>query len=596
MSLSQRMDRAVRDGRATALQQALLDFALRHHASPAAALALSAAQAAVADGHSCLDLQESLPRIPGEPPPFSLEILLQELAASSLVSSADMPNTPLVLDGHKLYLQRYWDYESRLAERLRERLGQPAQAVDLAALAEHGFAQALADDITDWQAVAAFAALRHRFCLISGGPGTGKTYTILRLMAVLLQQALDAQQAAPVIRLAAPTGKAAARMLESIRSGLEHLDLDPALSAHIPSEAQTLHRLIGLGFRSTAARHNRDNPVAADVVIVDEASMVDLPMMCKLLDALTPDCRLILLGDRYQLASVEAGSVLAELCQSAGLNSFSAAQSQAAGALLCEPVNSVQSPLSDHVVTLQTSRRFSADSGIGRLAACVNRGDRQGVDAVLLQNAEAQCHELDQAPAREQLIAQLAEHFAGLAQASSPSAALMALQEHGVLCSVRHGRYGSQGFNQAIAEQLGQKQGFDPRQPWYHGRPIIISRNDYRAGLYNGDTGICWRDQQGQLRVWFNTEQGLKQFLPSALPSHDSVYAMTVHKSQGSEYRQISLILPPQDSRVLSRELIYTAITRAREHVHIYGSEEVLHSSIERRIRRYSGLAQRLHT
>lgn len=594
MSLYTRMSLAVDEGRASALELALMDFALRQGSSPAVALALAACQRATAEGHSCLDLADKLPAIAGESSPCDAAQWQQELEGSDLVSTADKPITPLVRDGQRLYLQRYWAYENRLAAGLNRLLQEPPAAVDLSQLEHAGLDTHNAKQTTNWQAVAAVAALRHRFAVISGGPGTGKTYTILRLLAVLIEQALNRGQTAPLVRLAAPTGKAAARMLEAIKAGLPDLPVSDSTKAAIPMEAQTLHRLLGLGFRSTAARYDANNPLAADLVIVDEASMVDLPMMAKLVDALAPSTRLILLGDRYQLASVEAGSVLAELCQAAGLNRMSGAQASIAKDLLQQTPEEALCPLSDHVVTLQTSRRFSADSGIGRLASSINRGDAEQSLQQLANDPATRLVALPDQAALHALVQTLAEHFRQLHHAHDAATALNILQQQAVLCAIRRGRFGSQGLNQAITAELAQIEGFDARQTWYHGRPVIISRNDYQAGLYNGDTGVCLRDNNGQLRVWFDTEQGLRSFLPSALPSHDSVYAMTVHKSQGSEYDHVSLILPRDDNRVLSQELIYTAITRARKSVCIYGDAAVLAGGTGRQIRRYSGLAQHL--
>lgn len=596
-SLRARMQRAVAERRAAPLELALTDWALRHGGSAPVAVALAACARAVADGHSCLALAHDLPAVPGEQT-FCDRAALEDALSESHLVGAPGESRPLILDGERLYLHRYWAYETRLAARLRELLANEPEEVDTIPLQPDGGLfdyDWIREGETHWQAVAAFVALRNRFAVISGGPGTGKTYTVLRLMRLLVEAALRADKPAPLIRLAAPTGKAAARMMESTRLNLKDMDLPDAVREHIPAEAQTLHRLIGIGRSGTRPRHDRDNPLSADVVIVDEASMVDLPMMAKLVEAMPDDARLILLGDRYQLASVESGSVLAELCNAGGINSFTSEQQQAAADLLPSDMNKATTPLADHVVTLQTSHRFTADSPIGRLAAAVNAGDAD--EALAIATASTPHVELvpdDGYRSLETLVASAAEHYGDLIAASSPEQALESLQARALLCALRHGPAGSQTLNRLITERLARQHGFDPSRRWYHGRPVIVTRNDYRAGLYNGDTGVCLRDGDGHLRVWFQTEQGQRAFLPTALPDHDTVYAMTVHKSQGSEFDHVTLVLPPQDNPVLSRELVYTGITRARKAVRLYGSEDILRTAIGRRIERHSGLAGRL--
>jgi len=592
-----RFQRAVDEHLAAPLEAALADWALRHDGDPAVAVALASCSRAVADGHSCLALDRDLPAIPGEQPFCGREPLDAALAASQLVG-APGESRPLVLDASRLYLHRYWAYETALAERLRELLGDPPNDVDTRMLAPDGGLFAydwVAEGETHWQAVAAFVALRHRFAVISGGPGTGKTYTVLRLMRLLVESALGAGRPAPVIRMAAPTGKAAARMMESTRGGLDAMDMPAGLRGHIPTEAQTLHRLIGLGMNTTRPRYDRDNPLAADAVIVDEASMVDLPMMAKLVAALPEHARLILLGDRYQLASVESGSVLAEICNAAGIDAFTPAQQAAAGPLLRAAMAEGTQPLADHVVTLQTSHRFRADSPIGRLAAAVNEGDADTVLRIAGGSAPA-INLIDEVGAArlDALIDEAARRFGALVKARDAAEALESLQERCLLCAVRRGPAGSDTVNRRITERLAVVHGLDPSRRWYHGRPVMVTRNDYRAGLYNGDVGVCLAQDDGHFRVWFHTEDGVVPFLPSALPEHETVYAMTVHKSQGSEFRHVTLVLPPEDSPVLSRELVYTGITRARESVTLFGRQDLLRTAVERHIRRHSGLGERL--
>ena len=507
---------------------------------------------------------------------------------------------PLILEGDRLYLQRYWQYEERLAQGLRALLTQPPAGVDLTPLRpggglfDYGW---MTPGETNWQAVAAATALRHRFTVISGGPGTGKTYTVLRLIRLLVDAAAAAGQPPPEIRLSAPTGKAAARMMESIHRGLADLPDGARLAERLPEQASTLHRLLGLRQGSTRPRHDRDDPLAADAVVVDEASMVDLPMMAKLVDALPAGARLILLGDRYQLASVESGSVLAELCDGAGINAFSGQQREAFASLLGPETVTASGPasaLSDHVVTLRTSHRFHPESPIGRFAAAVNDGNAEAaLDAGREGSGEIHL-ELSGATDLGRLAEVMARAYGPLIETDDPVQALAVLDRVRLLTATRVGPAGVQAMNRRIGYLLAEAHGFDPERPWFHGRPVIVLHNDYRTGLFNGDTGICLREPDGGLRVWFRAEEGVRALLPTSIPDHETVFAMTVHKSQGSEFEEVHLLLPPQDSPVLSRELVYTGITRARDRLTVYGPPEVLATAIARRVFRQSGLAERL--
>jgi exodeoxyribonuclease V alpha subunit len=591
------LNKAVRDERAQPLELALADWCLRHGGTEPVALAMALAWAAVAEGHSCLALPESSVGVAGDAPLCSAEEFEQALRQSPLVG-APGGSAPLILDGRRLYLQRYWAYEDRLAARLRALLARAPAVVDThllgpdGGLFDYGW---VAHGEPNWQAVAAAVALRHRFAVISGGPGTGKTYTVLRLIRLLVEAALADGAPPPVIRLAAPTGKAAARMMESIRVGLEALPDGERLREHLPDKASTLHRLLGLRWGTVLPRYDRDRPLAADVVIVDEASMIDLPMMAKVADALPDHGRLILLGDRYQLASVESGSVLAELCSAAGINAFSLAQRTALAPLLPDTAAPpTSSPLADHVVTLQTSHRFHPQSSIGRLAAAVNAGDADGAIAVGQEGDAGVTLALGGGQDLEALAAELADAYLPLFEAPTPEAAIAALDASRLLTATRVGPAGAVAMNQRIFEHLARRQGLDLQQRWYHGRPVIVLHNDYRVGLFNGDTGVCFAGEDGHLRVWFRTEAGLQTLLPNAVPAHATAYAMTVHKSQGSEFGAVWLLLPPADNPVLSRELVYTGVTRARQRVVVLGPEAVFRVAVERVIRRESGLGERL--
>jgi exodeoxyribonuclease V alpha subunit len=589
------------------LDLALASWARRHGADRLVARAFALASWAVAQGHTCLALDQTPTALMSAANQAELPAALEASDLVTVIETAtpakDVPTRPLVLEAGRLYLQRYHAYETRLAERLRDLMRAEPNAVNVDALKPgNGLfaADAANPHATNWQAVAAFAALRHHFTVISGGPGTGKTYTIVRLLRVLIEAALKADETPPLIALAAPTGKAAARMVESVRKGLDDMGADTTfdkqrVEEHVPQTARTLHRLLGLTGATTRARFNADNPLPYDVVIVDEASMVDLPMMAKLADAIRNDARLILLGDRYQLASVESGSVLAEICANAGVNRFTADQQAAAGELLAEDMQPATHPLADHVVTLQTSRRFNADSTIGQLAAAVNAGDVDSAQALLNAGHDDRVyHDGADAAALGQLMDRLADTYGVLCEATDPTLALAQLGRQCVLTAVRQGPAGSETLNARITERLALRFDFNPATAWYHGRPVMVRRNDYRTGLFNGDVGVALYNESGQIRVWFEGDTGLRAFLPSALPAHDTVYAMTIHKSQGSEFDSVTLVLPEYDVPVLTRELFYTGLTRGQERLVVFAEPASVERAVSRRVARVSGLADRI--
>lgn len=596
------------DSKLSDLDYALAHWARRHGANAFVARAFALANWAVSQGHTCLALDQIPTALMSAD---NQQALSEALATSELVTlldddattAAETPTRPLVVEHSRLYLQRYYAYETRLAQRLRELMAAEPHLVNVDALKPgNGLFEADSEsqDATNWQAVAAFAALRHHFTVISGGPGTGKTHTIVRLLRVLIETALSANDTPPLVALAAPTGKAAARMLESTRRGLDAMGADinfdrTSVDEHIPQTTRTLHRLLGLTGATTQPRFNADNPLPFDVVIVDEASMVDLPMMAKLLEAIRDDARLILLGDRYQLASVESGAVLAEICANAGVNQFTKDQQTAAGDLLAESTEPATHALADHVITLQTSRRFNAESPIGRLAAAVNAGDVKTAETLVTAgHDDLVYHDRSDPAAISQLMDRLADDYANLCETIDPTLALAQLDKQCVLTAVRQGPAGSETINAGITERLAKRFDFNLADSWYHGRPVMVRQNNYRSGLYNGDVGVALANDDGQLRVWFEGDNGLRAFLPSALPAHDSVYAMTIHKSQGSEFDSVTLVLPEYPVPVLTRELFYTGLTRARHRLAIYAKSAVLADTIRQRIARASGISKRV--
>ncbi|MCQ8105012.1 exodeoxyribonuclease V subunit alpha [Methylomonas sp. SURF-2] len=548
-------------------------------ANPGPTLAIPADEARQAADETCIRELAQLNA-------YSLADWLRTLAHSSLIAPA-AGSTPLVLHGARLYLRRYWQYQQILDSEIGSRLQPVRDSLPASLLAE-------IDDLfdsdaaqTDWQKVACVLALRARFAIITGGPGTGKTTTLTKLLSLLIQLAADERQRKLSILLAAPTGKAAARVSESISKALEHLALADHIRRQIPKKAATLHRLLGSRPDSRRFQHHRHNPLAADIVIVDEASMIDLEMMAALLDALPAEAQLILLGDKDQLASVEAGSVMGDLCRGAERAAYDAAAlawlSRYAGVSL--PAAEAGSAINQQTAMLRRSHRFGADSGIGQLAGAVNAGDAGRAQAILRDKpAYPDLHGLllsDTADARlKQLIsAETGDapgygHYRRMVEQPPRDAAdydrwaldvLRAFDRFRVLCAVRRGDWGVEGLNQRIEQWLfpGKKSAL-----WYPGRPVMISRNDYNLGLMNGDIGITLSDAAGKPRVVFpDSEVGgeaLRWISPMRLPDAETAFAMTVHKSQGSEFHHVALLLPATSGPVLTRELVYTGITRAK--------------------------------
>ncbi|MCA6926376.1 exodeoxyribonuclease V subunit alpha [Pectobacterium versatile] len=566
-------------------------------------------------GHVCLPLEnlQAQTLFDGREPELAQQLLAgtglntvaawqQRLLASDAVSDGSKP-TPLVLQGEKLYLQRSWQSEGRVAqfiasERDTISVDEPA----IRAVLDRLFPDT--DEEINWQKVAAAVALTRRIAVISGGPGTGKTTTVAKLLAALIE--LNTGDALR-IQLAAPTGKAAARLTESLGQALHRLAVDPRLREAFPQEATTLHRLLGAVTDSQRLRHHQDNPLHLDVLIVDEASMVDLPMMANVIAALPPHARIIFLGDRDQLASVEAGAVLGDICRfaEAGYSRARAQQLQRlTGCTLDDSGPEGQTAVGDSICLLQRSYRFDPHSGIGQLALAVNGGDDARVRAVLNgEFADITCRPLTEAEEYQAMLAQCVEGYRDylqlVAAGATPDAVLLAFQRYRQLCALREGPFGVAGLNQRIEQALHQsgliQRSRNPLNRWYPGRPVMIERNDAALGLFNGDIGIAMIGESGELRVFFPLPNGeTKDVTPSRLPPHDTAYAMTVHKSQGSEFDHTALVLPNHYLPVLTRELVYTAITRARQRLSLYADVRILCLAVKTPTQRYSGLEERI--
>ncbi|VXA98559.1 exonuclease V (RecBCD complex), alpha chain [Pseudomonas sp. 8AS] len=576
------------------LERALVDSLCRLDATaPDSVLAAAALCCeALGRGDVCLPLARLAGQRPWAEFAFVLPALAewrQQLAASPLVAGPGQ-FAPLILDGSHLYLARYQAYESQLASQLLARAGDLPQ-VDESVLTE-SLARLFAfnQQQPDWQRLAAAQAVRRRLAVISGGPGTGKTTTVVRLLAALLEQPGGAQLA---IGLAAPTGKAAARMAEAIRNAKADLPVGETIKAALPEEARTLHRLLGSRGDTPRVRHDAARPLALDVLVVDEASMVDLALMAKLVDALPPHARLILLGDKDQLAAVEAGAVFAELCEGRGFDAQAVAELQRLTGQTV-PVEPPRSRLGDAVVLLTHSHRFAGDSGIGELARRINGGDAPGT-LNLLREQRADLHWQAQ-PTPAALLDRLDQGYRPYLQAAragDPAEAFAAFNAFRALTAQREGPWGVSGLNEALEARIKRRYSLAERERWYPGRAVMVRQNDYALGLFNGDIGLCLHGEHG-LRVYFEGEDGYRAFAPARLPSHDSAFAMTVHKSQGSEFSEVLLALPELPSPLLTRALFYTGITRAKHKVEIWGLPARLSEAVNTRAERAAGLAERL--
>jgi exodeoxyribonuclease V alpha subunit len=613
---------------------------------------------ATALGHVCMPLGALARRDGASFSQVRDALLASGIACAVRTDSADL--LPLVIDENgRLYLARYFDYERRLAQALVERASVARLEVSDETLTQHSeriarFFGPPADDDIDWQRVAALTALAGRLTIVSGGPGTGKTTTVVGVLACLLDSDPGLR-----IALAAPTGKAAQRMQEAL---IERADkLPPELAARLPRTSFTLQRLLGVqadgGFR-----HHRDNPLPYDVIVVDEASMIDVALAAHLLEAVAPTSRLVMLGDKDQLAAVEAGAVFAELSASPSFSSATVARMAAAlsvdakrfdvappktkpevkpeepqldlfaatpddddgyAALFDtwtepEAQTEAEPPLTDCVVWLARNYRFGLDSDIGRLSIAIRDGNASAALAALdvteAINEARDTHDAvlfdDAHPTlSDRVLTRLARGFAPYAEAlatlldcepatQAVEAQLFdALNRFRILCATRKGPRGVEEVNTRIAAKVRERAGITLAMgaQWFAGRPVIVTRNDYALGLFNGDIGIALPGVDGALRVAFRMADGTLRYVsPAALPPHDTAFALTVHKSQGSEFEHAALVLPGTFVRVLSRELVYTAITRARRRVEVFGSAEIFKQAVDAPTRRDSGLAARM--
>jgi len=578
---------------------------------PELSLAASLVSSYTRQGHVCLDLssvegKELLKGENGINPVVCPELnnWCKQLRETAVVGNPG-EYKPLILDDRsRLYLFRYWEYQEKLADSIRRRIHDSSVDSCIGLLKEEliQFFPFNEAETINWQRVAAFTALMKQFCVISGGPGTGKTSIVATILALLLKQAEPERLR---ITLIAPTGKSAAKLQEAIRNMKTKLACPNSIKEEIPEEASTIHRMLGSIPDSPYFRHNARNTLPVDVVVVDEASMVDLALMSKLIQALPLQARIILLGDKDQLASVEAGAVLGDICDTGTEHSFSQGFCKDCKEVTGYTIHTQQngtpeSEIRDCIIQLEKNYRFGSDSGIGAVSYAVNTGD--GDRAIKLMKSgvygDITWKNLPHPNDLPQVIKDtIIQGYGDYLRAMNPFEVFQVFERFRILCALREGPFGVAALNILAEQILREERLINPDMIWYPGRPVLITRNDYTLRLFNGDMGIVLPDPSvnNELRVFFPATDGtVKKFHPFRLPEHETVYAMTVHKSQGSEFDKVLLILPDRESPVLTRELIYTSITRAKKSVEIWGNENVFRTAVSRYIERTSGLRDAL--
>jgi exodeoxyribonuclease V alpha subunit len=662
-ALKEGLEQLLKMSKVRAIDMAFADFVYSEESaldsSHRECLAMLAAYVSAQSGeqHSCIDLEKLGQPFLGVYRFPELSMLLSYIentrtfanVSATVVNLDEQTAKPLIVQNTKLYLQRYWQYESQLAAIIREKA---AKTLDL----DVAVAQTLLSDLfdeeagitntqtLDWQKIAVCIAASQTLSFITGGPGTGKTTTVTKLLALLQGLALNKSVAKKGtvhnetgqnkrvlnIQLVAPTGKAAARLTESISAAKQKLPID--LQANLPEQCQTIHRLLGAKPQSPYFKANASQPLHLDVLVLDEASMVDLPLMAKLFAALPKDAQIILLGDQDQLASVETGSVLSDICAAShfqGVNldntlmAYSETMQQHLSSLVSVPTSTNletvatdttdQSVIRDNVVRLVKSHRFAENSGIGQLAKQVKVGqvtqclsllnDEQFTDVNWYQPTQTSPQKVANEILKT-LITQLLPIYQKYTQAiqlGDLTQAFKYLHLQQVLCAQKSGYWGVTQLNALIENELHKQGLIDNSKDFYIGRPVMLSKNDHQLKLFNGDVGIVMPDPDNAslTKVWFVTPEGkLRGLLPSRLPSLDTLYAMTIHKSQGSEFESVYLCLPPitagNQGRGLNRELIYTGLTRAKKSFGLFAEPKALSLSLGQQCVRGSGLAGRL--
>ena len=554
------------------------------------------------EGHICLDLNEFdnpdfIKNKYGENIESKIPSTSEFIAKLSNTTVVGQPGEfkPLILENkNRLYLNRYWTYQESLTKFIKDRVHK-IQEINNPLVVNNLLDRLFPGNSNgkiDWQKFSAITALLKDFCVITGGPGTGKTHTVAKILALLLAQNNCGNLR---IQLAAPTGKAAVRLQDSIKQVKKELNCPDEIRAMIPEEAATIHRILGTIPYSPYFRHNTDNPLEVDVIVVDEASMVDLALMTKLTSALPSKAKLILLGDNNQLASVEAGAVLADICGSTLEQYYTQEFVEKIEGLYRQKleirtIETNKSGIKDCIVRLQKSYRFESQKGIGALSQFVNSGEADHAIDVLQsdQYPDVTWHDLT-----DHILPDILHEFGKISDSKNIAELFNQFERFRILCALREGPFGVKAINAQVEQFIKRKNNIKQNELWYAGQPILITENDYSLNLFNGDLGIVFPndDNDNELRVFFPGPDGaLRKLRPFRLPVYEIAYAITVHKSQGSEFDKVIMILPDKDSPILSRELLYTGITRAAKQVEVWSNEQVFRAAVSRKTKRTSGL------
>ncbi|NDE09914.1 MAG: exodeoxyribonuclease V subunit alpha [Chitinophagia bacterium] len=561
------------------------------------------------EGNICISV-ENMPSNLNTTPYTNAVSAKDLLKFSNLVSKEGLNTTPFILHNDRLYFQRYFKYETSIIQKLKsliaaettliaDRMEQLKTYLKLiqSLNANYNINGLTNKEQVDWQLVSVLQALLNNFSIITGGPGTGKTTTLAKLLIVLYELEPDAK-----VALAAPTGKASMRMFESLKSSTLPFSVETK-SKIDKLKPSTIHGLLGYKKESVNFKYNAENPLPYNWVVVDEASMIDVPMFSKLLEALGDNCRIILLGDKDQLASVEAGSLLGDLCQTLpSLNIFSNKSATWINEFIEDSEKKIKPEfigvqkqlLSGHIIELKFSHRFNSQGAIGKMSRAVIEGDTEKL-TTLIENSAGTNVKIDHQYTPE-ILESFVEGYANYIQEVDIKTALKKLNERRVLVAVRQGPRGLYVTNNFIELHLRKKGLLRPDGEFYEHKPIMVTRNMHDLGLLNGDTGIMRKDDKGNLKVWFEDGLGgIKSILPAYLNYYETAFAMTIHKSQGSEFDQVIVILPEGTSNaLLTRELLYTGITRARTSITIQGEMDTIRHSVESCVQRISGITGRV--
>ena len=550
----------------------------------------------LSEGHICLDLDEYNRDNNKQ---IKSSDLLQK---SQWITDKEEETKAFIIKNNKVYLHRYFQYESDIISSIQKFLSEEKIIERQELLLEHkSFINKIFNNQSkeiDWQLIAVLMSFTHNFSIITGGPGTGKTTSIAKLLSIVFKINPNTK-----VALVAPTGKAAARIKESILQAKTQLkELDSTIKEQFDKiHSSTIHRLLGYKRGTHYFKHNAENPLNFDIIIADESSMIGISLMSKLMGAIPSNKQIILLGDKNQLASVEAGSIFGDICQTEEnsnvyqdktldfINQFSKEN-------LAEnyKIRKYQL-LSEHIVELKKSFRFSAQRGIGKLSKAVLEGslDATSLNDILTKN-KAEILFFNQYKSKD--FETFFELYKDYIIESNPEEAIKKLNETRVLCATHKGEWGVESVNQKAEWHLKQKGLITPQYGFYHNQPILITKNNYYLGVFNGDVGLIRKDKTGNLQAYFESDSGsIRTINPNFISEYKTVFAMTIHKSQGSEFNQIALILPEQDdASILSRELVYTGMTRAKQKLWLFSKEEVIIKASSKPILRASGITDRL--